>query len=77
MGPGPGPNGPIWARALRYGRELFSKNASLIQVDVDPSQLNRIYKIDQGIVFNVCPVLEKISVSLNKKETWFNRKPKK
>ena len=60
-----------------WNTELFSKNASLIQVDVDPSQLNRIYKLDQGIAFNVGPVLEKISLSLEKKETWFNRKPKK
>ena len=56
-----------------WNTELFSKNASLIQVDVDPSQLNRIYKLDQGIAFNVGPVLEKISLSLEKKETWFNR----
>ena len=52
-----------------WNNELFSKNASLIQVDVDPSQLNRIYKLDQGIAFNVGPVLEKISLSLEKKET--------
>ena len=60
-----------------WNTELFSKNAALIQVDIDASQLNRIYKLDQGIAFNVGPVLEKISVSLEKRETWFNRKPKK
>ena len=57
--------------------EIFEKDALILQVDVDVSQLNRVYKLDQGIAFDVGAVLNKLSVNLEKRNSWFNRRPKK
>ena len=57
--------------------EIFEKDALILQVDVDASQLNRVYKLDQGIAFDVGAVLNKLSVNLEKRNSWFNRRPKK
>ena len=57
--------------------EIFEKDALILQVDVDASQLNRVYKLDQGIAFDVGAVLNKLSVNLEKRNSWFHRRPKK
>ena len=57
--------------------EIFKKDALILQVDVDASQLNRVYKLDQGIVFDVGAVLNKLSANLAKRNSWFHRRPKK
>ena len=57
--------------------EIFEKDALILQVDVDVSQLNRVYKLDQGIAFDVGAVLNKLSVNLEKRNSWFHRRPKK
>ena len=57
--------------------EIFEKDALILQVDVDASQLNRVYKLDQGIAFDVCAVLNKLSANLAKRNSWFHRRPKK
>ena len=57
--------------------EIFKKDALILQVDVDVSQLNRVYKLDQGIAFDVGAVLNKLSANLAKRNSWFHRRPKK
>ena len=57
--------------------EIFKKDALILQVDVDVSQLNRVYKLDQGIAFDVGAVLNKLSANLVKRNSWFHRRPKK
>ena len=57
--------------------EIFKKDALILQVDVDASQLNRVYKLDQGIAFDVGAVLNKLSANLAKRNSWFHRRPKK
>ena len=57
--------------------EIFEKDALILQVDVDVSQLNRVYKLDQGIAFDVGAVLNKLSANLAKRNSWFHRRPKK
>ena len=57
--------------------EIFEKDALILQVDVDASQLNRVYKLDQGIAFDVGAVLNKLSANLEKRNSWFHRRPKK
>ena len=57
--------------------EIFEKDALILQVDVDASQLNRVYKLDQGIAFDVGAVLNKLSANLAKRNSWFHRRPKK
>ena len=57
--------------------EIFEKDALILQVDVDASQLNRVYKLDQGIAFDVGAVLNKLSANLVKRNSWFHRRPKK
>ena len=57
--------------------EIFEKDALILQVDVDVSQLNRVYKLDQGIAFDVGAVLNKLSANLEKRNSWFHRRPKK
>ena len=57
--------------------EIFKKDALILQVDVDASQLNRVYKLDQGIAFDVGAVLNKLSANLEKRNSWFHRRPKK
>ena len=57
--------------------EIFKKDALILQVDVDASQLNRVYKLDQGVAFDVGAVLNKLSANLVKRNSWFHRRPKK
>ena len=57
--------------------EIFEKDALILQVDVDASQLNRVYKLDQGIAFDVGAVLNKLSANLETRNSWFHRRPKK
>ena len=57
--------------------EIFEKDALILQVDVDAFQLNRVYKLDQGIAFDVGAVLNKLSANLAKRNSWFHRRPKK
>ena len=57
--------------------EIFATDSHIVQVDIDASQLNRVYKLDQGIAFDVGAVLQSLSANLEKSDPWFNRKPNK
>lgn len=55
--------------------DLFADGAQLVQVDADPSQLNRVYRVDQGIVGSAGAVLAAASSSVTQREPWFTRRP--
>lgn len=55
--------------------DLFAEGAPLVQVDADPSQINRVYPADQGIVGDAGAVLEAIAPRLSRREPWFDRRP--
>ena len=57
--------------------EIFATDSHIVQVDIDASQLNRVYKLDQGIAFDVGAVLQSLLANLEKSDPWFNRKPNK
>ena len=54
---------------------LFAEDAQIVQVDADSSQLNRVYRVDQGIVGNAAAVLGAISSRVDGREPWFTRRP--
>ncbi|MXW99835.1 MAG: thiamine pyrophosphate-binding protein [Acidimicrobiaceae bacterium] len=55
--------------------DLFADGAQLIQIDADSSQINRVYRVDQGIVGSVGAVLAATSPRVAQREPWFTRRP--
>ena len=55
--------------------DLFADGAQLVQIDADSSQLNRVYRVDQGIVGSAGAVLAAASSSVAQREPWFTRRP--
>ncbi len=55
--------------------DLFADGAQLAHIDADPSQINRIYRADQGIVGSVGEVLEAVVDRVDQREAWFTRRP--
>lgn len=55
--------------------DLFADGARLVHIDADSSQINRIYRADQGIVGNVGAVLEAVVGRVDQREAWFTRRP--
>ena len=55
--------------------DLFADGAQLVQIDADSSQLNRVYRVDQGIVGSAGAVLAAASPRVAQREPWFTRKP--
>ncbi len=58
-----------------WRRDLFADGARLVQIDADPSQINRVYRVDQGIVANAGAVLEVAAGRLAQREPWFTARP--
>jgi len=56
---------------------LFSSTAQVVQIDVDASQLNRVYQLNQGLVSDVGTVLQALAEHIAEREPWFNRQPEK
>ncbi len=55
--------------------DLFADGAQLVQIDADASQINRVYRVDQGIVGSVGTVLAAASPRVARREPWFTGKP--
>ena len=55
--------------------DLFADGAGLVHIDADSSQINRIYRADQGIVGSVGAVLEAVVDRVDQREAWFTRRP--
>ena len=58
-----------------WRRDLFADGAQLVQIDADSSQINRVYRVDQGIVGTVGAVLAVTSPRVAQREPWFTGKP--
>ncbi len=55
--------------------DLFADDAQLVQVDADPSQINRVYRVDQGVVGSVGAVLEAVVDRVERRDRWFTGRP--
>lgn len=58
-----------------WRRDLFADDAQIVQVDADSSQINRVYRVDQGIAAGVGAVLAAASPRLARREPWFAGAP--
>ncbi len=55
--------------------DLFADGAQIVQIDADASQINRVYRVEQGIVGQVGPVLEAVAERVARREPWFTQRP--
>lgn len=56
---------------------LFGDDAEIVQVDVDASQINRVYSVDQGVVADAAALLAALSGRLEQRPAWFARRPER
>ena len=55
--------------------DLFAAGAQLVQIDADSSQINRVYRVDQGIVASAGAVLEAIASRVAPRRPWYTQRP--
>ena len=55
--------------------DLFADWAQIVQIDADASQVNRVYRVDQGIVGSAGAVLEAVAGRMGRREPWFTGRP--
>ncbi len=55
--------------------DLFADGARLAHIDADSSQINRVYRADQGIVGSAGAVLEAVAGRVGQREPWYTRRP--
>jgi acetolactate synthase-1/2/3 large subunit len=58
-----------------WRQDLFADDALLVQIDADPSQMNRVYEVDQGVVASAGAVLEAVAGRVGQREPWYTRGP--
>ncbi len=56
---------------------LFASDATLIQIDIDPSQINRNYRSSTGIVADAGQALAALAAEVERQEPWFDRRPQR
>ncbi len=54
---------------------LFADDATLVQVDIDPSQINRVYTVDHGLAADAGAALQALADGAAARSAWFGRKP--
>ncbi len=57
--------------------DLIAADAQLVQVDADASQINRVYRVDQGIVSGAAGALAAVADTLERREPWFTAQPER
>lgn len=59
--------------------DLFAPKAELVQVDADPAQLNRVYRLDQGVTADAGALIDALTAALDgqpePRRPWFGRRP--
>lgn len=59
--------------------DLFAPEAELVQVDADPAQLNRVYRLDQGVTADAGALIDALTAALDgqpePRRPWFGRRP--
>jgi acetolactate synthase-1/2/3 large subunit len=58
-----------------WRNSLFADAAVLAQVDIDASQINRIYAVDQGIACDAAKLLGALDGRIERRQPWFTQKP--
>ena len=56
---------------------LMTAAAQVVQIDADPSQINRVYRVDQGIVASVAEVLAALIDVIEPRDPWFSGDPRR
>lgn len=54
---------------------LFDENATIVQVDADPSQINRTYRADHGVAADAATTLAALATAVEERKPWFTNKP--
>jgi len=54
---------------------LFAPEATIVHVDVDPAQVNRIYPADIGIVADAGRFLDLLLAKVSERPAWYERRP--
>lgn len=54
--------------------ELFG-SAQVAHIDIDPSQINRIYPVDRGVVADAGAMLASLRGQVDKRQPWFDGRP--
>lgn len=55
--------------------DLFADDAQIVQIDADPSQINRVYRVDQGIVGSADAVMGAAAARVGRRQPWFTQRP--
>jgi len=58
-----------------WRKDLFADGAKVIQVDIDPAQLNRSYALDMGVMCDAGTMLAALDGRVGQRERWFDQKP--
>ncbi|MGI9232956.1 MAG: thiamine pyrophosphate-binding protein [Woeseiaceae bacterium] len=56
---------------------LFAPDATIIHVDVDASQINRTYAVNQGVTCDASAFLAALDGRIGERECWFTDKPER
>ena len=57
--------------------DLIAADAQVVQIDADASQINRVYRVDQGVVAAVGPVLAAVAEQVSPRNPWFTARPQR
>lgn len=60
-----------------WRQNLFAEEAVLAQVDVDASQINRIYSVDTGVVCDAATFLSALDGKITNRKPWFTDRPER
>jgi acetolactate synthase-1/2/3 large subunit len=55
--------------------DLFSRNAKIIQIDVDPKQPNLVYPVSKAVQCDAAAFLTNLQQKLTRKRSWYSKKP--
>ena len=56
---------------------LFAPDATVVHIDVDPSQINRIYGATHGVIADAGRALEALGGRVSAREPWFTERPQR
>ncbi len=56
---------------------LIADDATIVQVDIDASQINRIYPVNMGVVADAGAFLTSVDAGQTRRTPWFDRRPQR
>lgn len=60
-----------------WRKNLFDSNAKIVQIDIDASQINRVYSVEQGIVCDATEFLTALNGRVGQREPWYTKRPER